>query len=262
MSEPSLGARLMTRTASTITAANPITSVATPITARNVRPEWVMARSTSFRVRCGAVELHEAAARGDVETVAALLDGGAAVDALDPWENTPLLLACFSETHHPEVIALLRERGADPYRRNIHWDTPRSQAYERFLISGFDPLADLPAPAHPETEAGELSEAELAAVVEAVRAVVERDREALDAIDAYAGGDDPYTWTRGYGRWGEVELVMPPGDPRSWEMHVMRNEAAARVEVEMWTRQEGRSDLTLKLDVDPLRTAFRGLYVM
>src|SRR4051794_28481011 len=196
MSVPSFGARLMTKTASAITPAKPSTSVATPMTARKVRPELVTARSTPSRVRSRPVDLHDAARRGDIDDVRALLDAGAPVDALAPWKNTPLLLACFSETHHPGVVALLRERGADPHRRNIHWDTPRTQAYERFLLSGFDPLADLPPPPGPGTEAGELDEAEFAAVVAAVRAVVERDREALDAMGV-AAGDDPYTWTRG-----------------------------------------------------------------
>jgi hypothetical protein len=211
------------------------------------------------------VDLHEAARRGDIDEVRALLDAGVPVDALDPWENTPLLLACFSETHHPRVVALLRERGADPQRRNIHWDTPRTQAYERFLMSGFDPLADLPPPPAPDTKAGELDDSELAAVVAAVRAVVGHDHEALAAMGV-AAGDDPYTWTRGYGRWGEVELLMPPGEPREWEIDVIRG-GALWVGVEMWTRQEGRSDLTLQLELEAdrsgePRTRFSGLHVM
>ena len=60
------------------------------------------------------MDLHDAAGAGDLQKVRELLDGGADVDALDDWENTPLLLACFSEQHHPEVVALLRERGARP----------------------------------------------------------------------------------------------------------------------------------------------------
>ena len=56
-------------------------------------------------------DLPEAASRGDAARVRELLDGGAEVDALDEWQNTPLLLACFSETPAPEVVALLRERG-------------------------------------------------------------------------------------------------------------------------------------------------------
>jgi hypothetical protein len=210
------------------------------------------------------MDLHEAARQGNLARVLELLEGGAAVDQLDPWENTPLLVACFSETHHPDVVAALRERGADPYRRNIHWDTPRSQAYERFLLSGFDPLADLPPPQTRETETGELSDEELAALALAVRAVVERDGEALRSMKADAR---MYAQTHGYGRWGTVELVVPPGDPRSWTVHVFRHDDRVGVEVEMWTRQEGRSDLTLQLDLrsrddGAVKAEFRDLHVM
>jgi hypothetical protein len=60
--------------------------------------------------------------------------------------------------------------------------------------------------------------------VDAVRAVVDGDRAALDRMDAYKGG-------------------------------------------EMWTREEGRSDLSFELDLwtEPdgsLRPEFRGLHVM
>jgi len=54
-----------------------------------------------------------------------------------------------------------------------------------------------------------------------VRAVVERDRRALEAMNAYEHGD-PYEFTHGYGRWGDVELLLPPGDPRTWFVGVIR----------------------------------------
>ena len=195
------------------------------------------------------VDLHQAAREGDLARVRELLDEGVDVDALDEWDNTPLLVACFSEVDQSDVVALLRERGADPYRRNVHHATPRSRAHERYLLSGFDPLADLPAPEPPETQAGELTDGEIATTVAAVRAVVDEDRAALEAIDAYSGGGDPYTWTRDYGRWGDVRLVMPPGDPRTWTIHVTRGDGWVAVDVEMWTREEGRSDLTLELEL-------------
>jgi hypothetical protein len=214
------------------------------------------------------VDLHEAASAGDAARVQELLDAGADVDALDRWENTPLLLACFSEVHYPQVVALLRERGADPYRRNIHWDTPRSQAYERYLLSGFDPLADLPAPESPKTEADQLTEDEMAATVAAVRAVIERERPTLEAMGACDHGD-PYEFTREYGRWGEVHLVMPPGNPRAWVINVTRadDDEWVVIAVEMWTREEGRSDLTLELELERqpdgrLRSQFHNLHVM
>jgi hypothetical protein len=190
------------------------------------------------------------------------------VDALDRWDNTPLLVACFSEIHHPAVVALLRERGADPHRRNVHWNTPRSQAHERYLLSGFDPLADLEAPEAPETEADELTADEMTATVAAVSAVVEHDRHALDEMNAFAHGD-PYEFTHEYGRWGDVHLVVPPGDPRTWTINVTRSDDDdwLAVEIEMWTREEGRSDLTLELELEQqpdgeLKTVFANLHVM
>jgi hypothetical protein len=215
------------------------------------------------------MDLHEAARCGDVVRVKELLDAGVDVDTLDRSDNTPLHLACFSEVHHPEVVALLRERGADPHRRNIHLDTPRTQAHERYLMSGFDPLGDLPAPDPPKTEADQLTEEEMAVTAAAVRAVVEGDRAALEAMKAYDAGD-PYEWTHEYGRWGDVHLVLPPGDPRTWTINVYRrdgDDAWLAVEVDMWTREEGRSDLTLQLDLwrqpdGSLRAEFNDLHVM
>jgi hypothetical protein len=195
-----------------------------------------------------------------------LLAGGVAVDEPDQWGNTALLLACFSETHHPELVALLRRHGADPLRRNIHWQTPRGQAHARYLLSGFDPLADLPPPDLPETEIGELSETELAAVAGAVRTVVAGDLAAVEAMSVWPPGGDPYALTRDYGRWGTVDLIVPPGDPRSWTGFVIRHDDLVSVDVAMWTRQEGRSDLMLQLELrtdarGAPRVAFRGLLV-
>jgi len=197
-----------------------------------------------------------------------LLDQGADVDALDRWDNTPLVLACLSEVHHPEDVALLRERGADSHRRNVQGDTPRTQTHERYLMSGFDPLGDLPAPDPPKTEANELMDEEMAVTAAAVRAVVEGYQPALEAMKAFDAGD-PYEWTHEYGRWGDVHLVLPPRDSRSWTISVTRgdDEDWLAVEVDMWTREEGRSDLTLELELwrEPdgsLRAEFHNLHVM
>jgi hypothetical protein len=104
--------------------------------------------------------------------------------------------------------------------------------------------------------------------VEAVRAVVEREQPALEAMNAYERGD-PYEFTHDYARWGGVHLVMPPGNPRTWVITVMRADDAGwvAVEVEMWTREEGRSDLTPEVELERqpdgrLRTEFRNLPVM
>jgi hypothetical protein len=59
--------------------------------------------------------------------------------------------------------------------------------------------------------------------VAAVRAVVEQDRPAMEAMKAYEHGD-PYEFTREYRRWGDVHLVMPPGDPRTWVINVTRGD--------------------------------------
>ena len=87
------------------------------------------------------------------------------------------------------------------------------------------------------------------ALSEAVRAVVERDQERLAAIAPDMG--DLYVWTREYGSHG-VDLVLPPGEPDTWEIDAMDTvDGTKHVEVAMWTRQEGRSDLTLELTLSP-----------
>lgn len=116
----------------------------------------------------------------------------------------------------------------------------------------------------------ELTTAELAAVEAIVRALVAGDVEALRAAGGFDDGADPWLWTRDYGDHGRVELVVPPGDPRDWDGAVYRSDTdptLAAVEVDMWTAQEGRSDLTLQLDLVPTPTGavtptFRDLHVL
>ncbi|MDP1850561.1 MAG: hypothetical protein Q8K79_22410 [Solirubrobacteraceae bacterium] len=85
-------------------------------------------------------------------------------------------------------------------------------------------------------------------VAEAVRAVVERDDERLSALAADAA--DLYLWTRDHGLYGEVELVIPPGAPSDWNIDwIDRHDGSKHVAVPMWTQQEGRSDLTLELEL-------------
>jgi hypothetical protein len=91
----------------------------------------------------------------------------------------------------------------------------------------------------------------------------------LDEMNAFEHGD-PYEFTHEYGRWGDVHLVMPPGDPRTWAINVTRDDDDGgwlAVEIEMWTREEGRSDLTLELELEhqpagELKTEFANLHVM
>jgi hypothetical protein len=122
----------------------------------------------------------------------------------------------------------------------------------------------------------ELAADELAAVERTVRALVAHDVAWLEAIGAYDGQSDPYVWTRDYGRWDHVDLAVPPGQPASWEGSVIRSDPQAASEagadpayvvVDMWTAQEGRSDLSLELDLaagpdGSVSTRFRGLHVM
>jgi hypothetical protein len=194
-------------------------------------------------VEVGQTELTDAAIRGDVRLVKQLLDEGTA----DDWDSTPLLYACYSEPPCPEVVALLRERGADPYYRNRHGDAPRRAAYSRYQLSGYDPLSDLPAPDPRSTEAGELSEEEMDVVVEAVHAITYRDEPALRRMKAYEyGGGDPYMWTVCVNGHRPEQLITPPGDPRSWSIMVNRiNDGPIWVGVDMWNII-GLSDMTLK----------------
>jgi hypothetical protein len=105
-------------------------------------------------------------------------------------------------------------------------------------------------------EAGELSgedltDAELEAVVRVVRALVHHDLDYLREIGAYEPpGSDPYMWTRHWRLWDQVDLVMPPGDPKTWILGAYgERDPWLAVDVQMWTEQEGLSDLILQIDL-------------
>jgi hypothetical protein len=104
-----------------------------------------------------------------------------------------------------------------------------------------------------------------------VRALVDADRAALDAVGAYDHGADPYFWTRDYGRLGDVHLVVPPGEVGDWPIRVMQVDDQLGVSfliVDLWTREEGASDLSLEINfsLDPgnssVRSEFVNLHVM
>jgi hypothetical protein len=87
--------------------------------------------------------------------------------------------------------------------------------------------------------------------------------DAMEALAACVGAvvarqrtdpeDEIFTCTRHYGNLGDVTLTLPPGPPRGWEVDAVRVAAASRprydVVVAMWTREEGRSDLSLEVDL-------------
>jgi hypothetical protein len=95
-----------------------------------------------------------------------------------------------------------------------------------------------------------LSEDALAALVRFVRALVDHAEAVLRKAGAYDHGD-PYEFTRRSRLWDHVDLIMPPGEPRTWQMDVYRREEAlpASIVFDMFTVQEGRSDLTLAVDL-------------
>jgi hypothetical protein len=100
---------------------------------------------------------------------------------------------------------------------------------------------------------------------------VTRDESALRELGAYDHDGDPFVWVDQYTRDNHEtpdRLVMPDGDPRTWDMHVYRSDNGdwVGVEVEMWTEQEGQSDLTFELDIQltedgRLRPEFGGIHV-
>lgn len=96
-----------------------------------------------------------------------------------------------------------------------------------------------------------LSDDELAALVRFIRALVDHDEPVLRESGAYDDGGDPYMFTRHWRLWDHVDLIMPPGEPKTWEMGVLRDRSTlpAAIAFDMFTEQEGRSDLTLDVDL-------------
>ena len=98
----------------------------------------------------------------------------------------------------------------------------------------------------------QLPTAALHAIEEAVRAVVGHDHERLRVIAPKVG--DLYVWTREYGSHG-VDLVMPPGSVDEWPLDICdASDGSKHVIVDMWTAQEGRSDLSLELELNEAAT--------
>jgi hypothetical protein len=86
----------------------------------------------------------------------------------------------------------------------------------------------------------------LRAVEYAVQAVVAHDNDRLRVVAP--GPADLFKWTRDYRSKGDVQLVLPPGAPAEWSIETTDMfDGRKHLAVEMWTEQEGRSDLTLEL---------------
>jgi ankyrin repeat protein len=77
----------------------------------------------------GFVALHFAAQEYQVAAARALLQGGARVDAVNAYGNTPLWTAVFNSQGRGEIIALLRLAGADPAHVNNAGRTPVELAH-------------------------------------------------------------------------------------------------------------------------------------
>ncbi|XP_047121354.1 poly [ADP-ribose] polymerase tankyrase-1-like [Schistocerca piceifrons] len=91
--------------------------------------------------------LHYAAAKGNVEVVKCLLEGGAEVDSRDTWQETPLHKAAYNG--HTAVVQLLVASSADPNASNCCGCMPLHFAADRghmettaaLLEAGADRLA-------------------------------------------------------------------------------------------------------------------------
>lgn len=83
----------------------------------------------------GFTPLHLAAQEGQTDAARALLNGGAEVDKRNGFGNTALFVAVFNSRGRGDLIALLREHGADPAAENANRQTPLGLAH---LIANFD----------------------------------------------------------------------------------------------------------------------------
>lgn len=100
--------------------------------------------SVNAQDREGFAPLHFAAQQNALEAAKALLEAGAKVDIVNKYGNTPLSVAAFASRGRGDMIQLLREAGADPWRKNHYGvsavDTAR-------MIGNYDVkqyFADLP----------------------------------------------------------------------------------------------------------------------
>lgn len=83
----------------------------------------------------GFTPLHFACQEHALSAAAALLNLGATIDATNTFGNTPLFVAVFNSRGRPEMVDLLRSRGADPLHTNLAGQTPVGLAR---LIGNYD----------------------------------------------------------------------------------------------------------------------------
>jgi ankyrin repeat protein len=83
----------------------------------------------------GWTALHFAGQSNSVDVAELLLEAGAEVDPTDSSGNTPLSTAVFNYRGSGDLIELLREESADPYRENHHGQSPLGLAR---LIANYD----------------------------------------------------------------------------------------------------------------------------
>jgi len=79
--------------------------------------------------------LHFAAQSNAFEVAKLLVEAGAEVDSCNSFGNTPLSTAVFNYKGSGELITLLRDRNADPYREDHHGQSPLGLAR---LIANID----------------------------------------------------------------------------------------------------------------------------
>ena len=70
-----------------------------------------------IRPRHSGTALHDAAARGDVETLRMLVDAGSDIDAPDRTRRAPLMYA--PQEGHTDCVRLLLQRGADVCKSDL-----------------------------------------------------------------------------------------------------------------------------------------------
>ena len=85
--------------------------------------------------QAGATPLHLACRKGREETVGALVDAGASLDAADLKGSFPLHAAAAGG--HEEIVEFLLERGADPAAKDAKGKTAKSVAAKK----GYDDVA-------------------------------------------------------------------------------------------------------------------------